>query len=1522
MSILNLLNNELTNNNKMGGNTMNKIVVNNNKEERGDVKMNNNLGAALEEVNEKKMTKIEELFAKKQAEVAKKTADKIAMQSVESEKLIADKVAADLAAKRKASAERKAARKEQRDTVRTEMETKIANIGNGVKLTQRGNEFIAMDKIAKNKMANKAAKVVSSQKKRVSPKGIVNLMNVVFDRSDKESKELKVSNILYTQTSPSQLTRGYAKVYPTVSRNTFIGNTITDSSRKVDNIQDEILLLTIKSGDDYSKHMFRIFVVDNELIYTSIDNGKLYEAISNTECDENVLKNKDIKIYEGLLYSPSQEKHETITCFKVFEGNYNDYNNDTLTTGEDKVYRILDKITNGMMSILKKKGKLTFKHAVKCNARLSQIMSPSEVLGTCSAYLFVLDGEITEFADGQGLARSKAINKWLKEKYYGNYSIPDSATSGTIKQVRPLGCKISTICADDDALELAMSKFNVIKLQRNKITAYEQEQIELAFEGKGIYAPVVYAYVEGLGIVKQEVEEVLGKQQIVYNTEISLSKELEKDLLDSFAGNGRFNVDTDRTIRLATALFIVDDMDKDVLPDFTTDLNGFKAPVDFRNAAEFAMLDESKGISGQGRLSIQMNLTALLKGQEGIDYLEKTILSNINKSYDNFMNVTDKTPKIEEFNNFYLGNVINSVAGNFVMNHDISAFQSVTNQWLKGQLSNIHNFNAIVDHSGFVRLTTDWGKLFIGENIFTINECISPDAERAYDDILKEKADAVIAAQPETDNNKITRKMLSKAKSVEDIKVTTDKITLELAKKYFEFKNNDFYVIGFRSPKMGVAEFTRLRVVFKKEREARIRSMVKDEKTAKTIIKFFNNLKPGSFMLPAYAKLQELLGGADFDFDGITLICDEEFVRLLNGVNPRVISVKKKSNEDPDKYSVGTFGDAYNLFYKQIFNNEMGIGQITNMNDLVCLLLFVDSKMVTKILRKNFKNELNKPLISYVSPLKENEDGITIISKDLVDEIVDRIRTASLTTRKEIDTIIYDLNDVLRFYQESTIDASKSGDKIKVLFNLLNDCSLLCLKDKATISIDWNTKTVLQDVKRFNTGSYIPKTGLKAGIEQITINDVFHQIMVKAYDLLIEKANLFIDHVSNMSLATEHLDFLTSVSNKYPQYIESLITINKRYNEANANRIAKVKALQDEKSKISKTLRKICIPDISKEYNDVIDALTKQTRYLLKDLSDVERAALLKAVAIRTKDGSLDANGGNSICHTILPEEYLLLVLAIDKNANRFARSKVYGANRYNEGDIVTIKDGISQEENTNIPSFIGDKNLEGTFMIEKDSDGATYLVEDIESLINIEMPEKKTVVVRLFPSKGGSYTKLLARLQEEKPKAIKLSAYKGGDTSDLVSIITDGIKKPLCKYQAPSGKSPLGDMLNGFVGNVTAINYNKKAFINEDGVKNSYYNILVVAEEAEVEFKSVSPLDRFKNASITNKEVAVDNTASSKPSSAKDLLAALRANKTTTVTKDNSNRFAPTSIDDSICADFGGYEDADVTNFLKSLRK
>lgn len=1247
-----------------------------------------------------------------------------------------------------------------------------------------------------------AEKEVGKLKKRfLKHNDNVTLFNYVYtgascvankDKIDsEEQEEKKYSSILPTTTQGSELTRFYCTKFSARTETRFVGDVNSNSTRRFRNILDEVVTLTVnmRQKDNLIEHMGRIYVTEDNKVLAKWTEELFVDIMADRIYTKEEIMNESVKIYAALVYSPSQEKKGAITCFKLFQGRIADATEAELLAAEDRHISYLDIITSGMYTELRQSGKVAFAKAVKANARLSQILAPSKDLGSCGNYAIIMDKDGLDAFDGS--TPINVISGWADKvtKGFGSVKFMVEAFCGKVAQIRPLGVKGAGVLVTNEFITTLVNGFVKVTFIRSKITPDIQAKLSRAFSNleNSEFAPHWIRLFEGELQKAVILKDKTGKKLMSWVKFDATDKAIETELMNSFAnkGMGKFmprkatisgRIYND-VIRLAYVVEITDEPGKEV--EFVTDLNSFKAPVDFTVAARMIALDVSKESSGKTKLSMQM-LSTLLLVKGGLEYIEKTMLSNIKQSHDELIADKGDAPKIEDFtqDKFFLGGAMQTGLKHFVLNHDIPAYKSMVQNWVNGQISSIQKLNIYVDGM-FERLTADWSVLLAGVEIIGENECFSGAANKQSGSLV------------------------------------------------------DRLVAVFRSPKMGFREFGMFKTLSLGEVKQRIDEKVVNKETAKVLKFWFAHIQPGTLVLPAGAgvseKVKDLLGGADFDFDGVCTVWDAEFVNMIKNIAPMVVSVIKPKSDNKDEFSVGHFNDSWKMFLQQCFNGNVSIGEWTNMNQLVQLLLFVPFDIAKKLIKREFV--ANNYIKTYVSPIKAAKESalkngtVVEITTELTEEIVNAIRNCKLDTKEELTDIIEDLNIVLRGFQERTIDASKTADKIKPLFNLLKNVTLMCIYDKVNVAINWNEATVKAEYDERSTEAIEKEDANGNKYYYFVINDEFHKIMTKAVIYVQELVQKDVSRITeeSMGFTPDQIQTLQDTHSKYEKYDADVIYISNRLAEMNSIRAHKMSELQDEKGRISKYDRKVRVPEISAQYNAGRDALKDMIkRELYPTIIDPrERAAYVKYVAMhRTDDNGnseIRAEGGSKLCQTLLDAEYFMWAASIDEHVSTKAITKLDRASKtLKDGDTIEFMNGVSAE------GIIVHESINGEF-IYRVEDKKPWIEADITELLKphmeFDMESPKAVVVKVFPSvngqtekeKAAKHAKMMAKLEgyETGKVGLVLKPWKKDiNPYDKAQVVVDGEATTLGKFQAPRGsKSLLANLVKNFKGTVSCVN-------------------------------------------------------------------------------------------------------------------
>jgi hypothetical protein len=1324
--------------------------------------------------------------------------------------------------------------------------------------------------------------LLQKHKNRITPKDSISTLNLTvsgwpIEGSQEETPETLV---VYTQSASSEISRALVELCPLTTESRAVGSAslwanFNGLSREYGDIQDAMAAVAIHRLDKVTANMGRIMVARNGRVFVYMDpatnakykldetflkecypaDGNYAELTENKEYTPAEVADIEVKVYECFDFSPSQLRKETYTAFKVTEGTVKEVTEAAIAKGREMIYAAHDIASDGATTIIRKRGLLAYKEAVKMFARGSQIYTSTTVFALIKTMALIIDKDFFSGVDGAGLTSTDLRDRGLQE-FYGTESgkaikFLAKQLAGQISQARPAATKMGFEWSEPELIMAFLYRVAVIRLRREDITPEIQADLEECFfdTKNSKYAPVDLVCDNGQ-IFKRTVVNGQTKH-VPYTIE---DGNLLQEVLESFAGNGRFLVDNG--VLHLTYAFMIGDMDQEC-PDYIADLNGFKAPIYFNRQQRFLILDESKENQEEANLSMQMLSTLLLK-KESVTELGDVMIDVINRDWEAFKQDASIAPTVESMKSFYLGNYMQTAGKHFVYNHDASAFRTVCNQFLNTHNRRMERFALRVDHSTFARLGGEWEKYILGQRIFSDEECFCPDVNNTYARIEADLIDGIVEYQKANSESfagiiTVSAKALRAAKNFKELdKNIKDEILNKMILKYFSTKASHTVII-FRSPKMAFGEFARLRAVPLAEVCDRIDATDAPEwiKTAEK--NRFKNMKEGSFVLPASERLKELLGGADFDFDGVTVVCNQRFIQMMEGIKSTAISVKKGSAQVEDKYVACSFEDAFAVFIKQTFNGNKSIGEITNMNQLLQLLLFVEDKHVKWLFQQCFKNDGRNP-VKYASPINHAAELIEI-TPELTDEIVARIGYAAMTTREELNSIIIDLNVVFRGFQERTIDAAKTADVIGIAFNLSRFATVMSLSDTIECTIAWgndsdkDTKVVKKYNEKGTKRISLPATINNKEQEFLKINDKFHAIQKSCCDRLAEIAAEMVAHEAAIQLSAEQGAYIERIGAKYgDKFLKSMVDIMYRYNEAEGMRNSIMASLSTDDDKVRKFYRKTIFPEVSKHYNMVREALKNMIRTMFEKYDNVEVAAFLKYVSCGTTDDStgkivVDLKKKSSACHMLLPEEYALLVARLDNSTITQAKSRLCIGKKYNDGEQIEFIRGVSQNEDGR-PQCLTSKDINGLFTIES-GDNGMYVVDDVANYVDLSVPEKKQLVLRLTLPKGSDYTLLNRRLMAHMNKQMLVTAFDGGRAStDSLFFIEDEVRYTCCKYMAQQGTSMFGLMYNGFQGDLTSVNY----YVGTDKHGNKYPTLLVVLTEASDPIKyRVATRDELK---------------------------------------------------------------------------
>ena len=264
----------------------------------------------------------------------------------------------------------------------------------------------------------------------------------------------------------------------------------------------------------------------------------------------------------------------------------------------------------------------------------------------------------------------------------------------------------------------------------------------------------------------------------------------------------------------------------------------------------------------------------------------------------------------------------------------------------------------------------------------------------------------------------------------------------------------------------------------------------------------------GALMLPNDTNIMDLLAGSDFDFDEGCLCFNRKLNKYLK-FNKETIVLAKTNGEKQKPLILGrhTLED---VVLMQLQADD-GVGKVTKEFERI-LMLLIDMINKGKYAGVAYKTALHYLFELVGSTKGEKRDYATPTNREFgqnfVNTILDEIKTVEWSF-ENVKKFLLDLTFCGRFYQESIIDATKTGE----FFKRLISCLSIVLESSYEIAFDKEGKmhkiapNKIADKKTFFAYSLNEKGetlyDTKRTISYVSYKDVFARIQ----DKLIEYYN-------------------------------------------------------------------------------------------------------------------------------------------------------------------------------------------------------------------------------------------------------------------------------------------------------------------------------------------------------------------------------------------------------------------------------
>lgn len=578
----------------------------------------------------------------------------------------------------------------------------------------------------------------------------------------------------------------------------------------------------------------------------------------------------------------------------------------------------------------------------------------------------------------------------------------------------------------------------------------------------------------------------------------------------------------------------------------------------------------------------------------------------------------------------------------------------------------------------------------------------------------------------------------------------------------------------FKYPSMGGKEFYSFKTVSYDTICQRLNSISDMSNGLRKALKEeYKKMSKSLVVLPASREVFDSCAGLDIDMDAAALMFTELVVELLHGKEEHVTLKAKETKSSATKSNVSASikneADQYlkamfekstknqedNCFASQLINGSTfnpekdgffgkmfsiattgdvkSVGEITIDNNKTIAV-------ATEAIKGNFEPimALIKENVGKTSGVNEEYKGLPIkknsieLSEVTIDNMVKEIRNLKLTPEVLI-RVALDINRCFRLYQETTIDAAKTGIMVAIAI-MVNSIELKSLQRVEFVEkTDPDTKIITYAIERKEKEIRTKAVFInrkKVYIDPILIEDSMSKIQDELIDFtmaikqgLENDYNLysFMGKSSNQedgSMDAQINSALKAFQSNFPVYAQELMEIKSiygvlvgEYTEA-LNKLDNEESSEEERA-ILKSQFKLKLTNLSntvEKYLSFVKGKTPQS-------TAMNKGAILIALGALTKKGTVSANNANKFAFNIASHYALSYALASDRYV---AECEVLYCAKDVEGKV-EVTNGFADDNSLIVKENFKDrKDGKATLTVRRFEDGSVKVAE----IKHIEIPE------------------------------------------------------------------------------------------------------------------------------------------------------------------------------------------------------
>lgn len=582
--------------------------------------------------------------------------------------------------------------------------------------------------------------------------------------------------------------------------------------------------------------------------------------------------------------------------------------------------------------------------------------------------------------------------------------------------------------------------------------------------------------------------------------------------------------------------------------------------------------------------------------------------------------------------------------------------------------------------------------------------------------------------------------------------------------------------ILFKYPSMGGKEFYSFETISFDTICKRLNSAKMKAKIRKALIADYKRISKDLVVLPASREVFNSCAGMDIDMDAAAIVFTELVVRILHGkeeavelitekiINNKPVSKDVKNRVDAmletclnleSKKNTDSFakmiveGTVYNpsknIFYSSMFssmttNDIKSVGEITIQNDKTIAIAIEtikgDFKAMMAVLKENNIRTNGK---------NEDYKGLPVVGKaiELSEMTIAQMLKEANSLKLNHDNLIklaLDLNRCFRLYQETTIDAAKTGIAIAVaiMVNSIELKSLQKVKYEEKTNDNGITYYVIERQEKELKPKAIFINGKKVYVDPILIEDSMSKIQDHLIEFAmtmkdsIESKNIlysFIGKSSNLpdgSMESIINNAVDKFSLDFPLQFKYLLETKAIYSILVGEYVKALNKLDDE-SEAEKAMLKSQFKLKLESLSNTVEKLLNNMKGKTPQSLAMNKGLVLVGIGALTRKGTVSPNSPNKFAFNIAPHYALTYALASDRYV---ADCNVLHCADHVEGEVEVIK-GFSADNSLIVKeSFKHREGGKATVNVTRDEEGKVRVTETRF----IEIPEidknKSTIVL------------------------------------------------------------------------------------------------------------------------------------------------------------------------------------------------